>query len=92
MRRFIGCLLFAAVPVLGFFGAAWSWLFGMALVGVIGYWLIQPEVFTRMRDASVLRRSLFPITTYIAAVYVGQLVVCSVLILVGRGFGLLLGA
>jgi hypothetical protein len=53
MRRFIGCLLFAAVPVLGFFGAAWSWLFGMALVGVIGYWLIQPEVFTRMREASV---------------------------------------
>jgi hypothetical protein len=92
MRRFIGFLVFATVPVLGFFGAAWSWLFGVALVGVIGYWLIQPVVFTRMRKASVLRRSMFPITTYIAAVYVGQLVVCSVLILVGRGFGLLLGA
>jgi len=92
MRRFVGFLLFSAVPVLGFFGAAWSWLFGVALVGVIGYWLIQPVVFARMREASMLRRSLFPITSYIAAVYVGQLVVCSVLILVGRGFGLLLGA
>jgi hypothetical protein len=92
MRRFIGFLLFATVPGLGFLGAAWNWLFGVALVGVIGYWLIQPVVFTRMRETSVLRRSIVPITTYIAAVYVGQLVVCSVLILVGRGFGLLLGA
>ena len=91
MRRSIGFLLFSAVPVLGFFGAAWGWLFGVALVGVIGYWLIQPVVFTRVREASVLRRSIITITTYIAAVYVGQLVVCSVLILVGRGFGLLMG-
>jgi hypothetical protein len=92
MRRFIGFLLFAPVPVLGILGAAWSWLFGAAAVGVIGYWLIQPVVFTRMRQASVLRRSIFPIASYIVAVYVGQLFVCSVLFLVGRGFGQLLGA
>jgi hypothetical protein len=92
MRRFIGFLLFAAIPALGFIGAGWSWLFGAALAGVMGYWLIQPVVFTRMCEASVLRGSIYPITTYIAAVYVGQLVVCSGLFLVGRGFGLLLGA
>jgi hypothetical protein len=92
MRYFTGFLLFAAVPVLGFIGAAWSWLFGAALAGVIGYWLIHPVVFTRMRKASILRGSIYPIGTYIAAVYFSQLVVCSVLFLVGRGFGLLLGA
>ena len=92
MRRVIGFLVFAAVPVLGVFGAAWSWLFGAAAVGVLAYWLIQPVVFARMRQASVLRRSLFPIASYIVAVYVGQLFVCSVLFLVGRGFGQLLGA
>lgn len=92
MRRLSGFLLFTAVPVLGFTGAGWSWLFGAALAGVIGYWLIQPVVFNRMRDASVLRGSIYPITTYVAAVYFGQLVVCSVLFLVGRGFGRLLGA
>lgn len=92
MRYFTGFLLFATVPVLGFIGAAWGWLFGAALAGVIGYWLIHPVVFTRMRKASTLRGSLYPIGTYIAAVYFSQLVVCSVLFLVGRGFGLLLGA
>ncbi len=92
MRRLIGFLLFAAVPALGFAGASWSWLFGAALAGVMGYWLIQPMVFTHMCEASVLRGSIYPITTYITAVYVGQLVVCSMLFLVGRGFGLLLGA
>jgi hypothetical protein len=92
MRRFIGFLLFATVPVLGLFGVGWSWLFGAALTGVMGYFLIQPAVFTRMCEASVMRGSIYPITTYIATVYVGQLVVCSVLFLVGRGFGLLLGA
>jgi hypothetical protein len=92
MRRFTGFLLFAVVPALGFIGAGWSWLFGLALAGVMGYWLIQPVVFTRMCEASVLRGSIYPITTYITAVYVGQLVVCSVLFLVGRGFGLLVGA
>lgn len=91
MRRFTGFLLFAAAPVLGFFGATWGWLFGAALAGVIGYWLINPVVFTRMRKASMMRRSIYPITTYIAAVYISQLVVCSVLFLTGRGFGLLLG-
>ncbi len=92
MRRFAGFLLFATVPALGFSGVGWGWLFGAAFAGVMGYWLIQPVVFTRMREASVLRGSIYPITTYITAIYVGQLVVCSVLFLVGRGFGLLLGA
>jgi hypothetical protein len=92
MRRVIGFLLFATVPVLGLFGAAWSWLFGAALAGAMGYFLLQPAVFTRMCEASVMRRSICPITTYIAAVYICQLVVCSVLFLVGRGFSLLLGA
>jgi hypothetical protein len=92
MRRVVGFLLFATVPVLGLFGAAWSWLFGAALAGAMGYFLVQPAVFTRMCEASVMRRSIYPITTYIAAVYVCQLVVCSALFLVGRGFGLLLGA
>jgi hypothetical protein len=92
MRRFIGFLLFAAVPASAFMGAGWSWLFGAALAGVMGYWLIQPLVFTRMCEASVLRGSIYPITTYVTAVYVGQLVVCSVLFLIGRGVGLLLGA
>jgi hypothetical protein len=91
MRRFTGFLLFAAVPVLGFVGATWFWLFGAALAGVIGYWLIHPVVFTRMRKACILRGSIYPLTTYIAAVYISQLVVCFVLFLTGRGFGLLLG-
>jgi hypothetical protein len=92
MRRLIGFLVFAAVPALGFLGAAWSWLFGAASAGVIGYWFIHPVVFTRMRKASALRGSILPIATYIATVYLGQLVVCSVLFLIGRGFGHLLGA
>ena len=60
--------------------------------GCDGYWLIHPVVFARMCEASVLRGSIYPITTYITAVYVGQLIVCSVLFLLGRGSGLLLGA
>lgn len=92
MRYLAGFLLFAAVPVLGFIGAAWSWLLGVALSGVVGYWLMRPVVFTRMREASALRRSIWPITTYLAAVYIGQLAMCSVLFLAGRAFGLLFGA
>ena len=90
--RYFGFLLFATVPVLGFIGAAWSWLLGASLAGVVGYWLIQPLAFARMREASALRGSIWPISTYVAAVYVSQLVVCSVLFLAGRVFGLLLGA
>ena len=92
MRYLTSFLLFTAVAVLGFVGAAWSWLFGAALAGVFGYWLIHPVVFTRMREASVLRGSIYPITTYMAAVYFRQLFVCSVVFLLGRGFGLLSGA
>jgi hypothetical protein len=92
MRYPVGFLLLAPVSVLGFIGAAWSWLFGAALVGVVGYWLMRPMVFTRMREASVLRKSMWPITTYVSAVYVSQLVVCSVLFLAGRAFGRLMGA
>jgi hypothetical protein len=92
MRYLVGFLLLAPVSMLGFIGAGWSWLFGAALVGVVGYWLMRPMAFTRMREASVLRKSIWPITTYVSAVYVSQLVVCSALFLAGRAFGRLMGA
>jgi hypothetical protein len=92
MGYLLGLLLFATIPVLGFSGAAWSWLWGAALAGVVSYWLIRPLVFTRMREASTLRGSIWPITTYVAGIYVSQLAVCSVLFLAGRVMGLLIGA
>jgi hypothetical protein len=92
MRYFPGLLTFAVVSVLGFIGAAWTWLLGAALAGVIGAWLKRPTAFSRMQEASELRGSVAPITTYVAAVYFSQLVMCSVLFLAGRAFGLLLGA
>jgi hypothetical protein len=92
MRYIIGLLLFATVPVLGFTGAEARWLLGASLAGVIGYCLIQPLTFIRMRAASAIRGSMWPLASYLAATYVGQLAVCSVLFLAGRGFALLLGA
>lgn len=77
-------------PILGFVGVAWNCFFGAALAGVIGADI--RGVFTRMRKASTLRGSIWTITSYIAAVYFSQLVVCSALFLVGRGFGLVLTA
>ncbi len=92
MRYLPGLLTFAAVSVLGFIGAAWTWLLGAALAGVVGYWVKRPVVFNRMQEASELRGSIVPITTYVAAVYFSQLVMCSVLFLAGRAIGLLSGA
>ena len=92
MRYFPGLLTFASVSVLGFIGAAWAWLLGAALAGVIGYWVKRPVAFTRMHEASNLRGSIVPITTYVAAVYLSQLVICSALFLAGRAFSLLLAA
>jgi hypothetical protein len=92
MRYFPGLLTFAAVSVLGFIGAAWAWLLGAALAGAIGAWLKRPVAFSRMQEASELRGSIVPIGTYVAATYLSQLVMCSVLFFAGRAFGLLLGA
>jgi hypothetical protein len=84
-------LTFAAVSVLGFIGAAWTWLLGVALAGLIGYWVKRPVAFSRMHEASDLRGSIVRITTYVAAVYFSQLAVCSALFLTGRVLGFLLG-
>jgi hypothetical protein len=92
MGGLIGFAMLIALPVLGFRGASWSWVFYIAIAGLVAYWMNRPMLFSRAEQESAAARSVGPIAKLLIVTYVAQVATCALLFSIGRGVGMLIGA